>query len=536
MPTPKTSTTSDSVVNDYVAVASISARKKNSSRTMTPTPPLVIPPVIKRGVGVFAIWFVGYLVYTNQSVNYFLFCGWVNHVFVLPIVSLRDGSHQLATVEYNLQTRAISGIIAYAVALWIVLYGQEISQYTTLLGVDSAIALKSKEYLALGVIAGFDCYQANFWKSYCYPSSAFDSPKYSYLYIFGGRLPDELFLFPLEMFVMVCVVPNNKSLLENEYTTFIIAFIIYRLLQFGLEYRSASSATTKTVPINHLTSSPTRIINHFEQQQTPNNGCTSSTSNANKNDIPNNNICSMTKKNVWRIYGNRYDVTDFVNKHPGGIETIMLAANREDSTALFQSYHAFNIRKAKEILEKYRISNDTIVPTSVALMVKTDQKSIVLTTSNEDERSLDGETVSISDTDSDTSSATATDSKETPVGISSRHVLTSNHHDNDLFYDIISQRVAETLRLHNIDPIQDRGGTYGRYLFYILLFLGNIFALTLHCKVRTLYPKTMKFFFWKFIEIFCQNLYCHIFLLFCASLFSFFGFTAAIIIISRMLF
>ena len=43
---------------------------------------------------------------------------------------------------------------------------------------------------------------------------------------------------------------------------------------------------------------------------------------------------------LWRIHGKEYDLADFVNKHPGGKESILLGRGR-DCTALFESYHAF---------------------------------------------------------------------------------------------------------------------------------------------------------------------------------------------------
>lgn len=42
----------------------------------------------------------------------------------------------------------------------------------------------------------------------------------------------------------------------------------------------------------------------------------------------------------WLIHGQHYDLSDFVDRHPGGKESILLGRGR-DCTALFESYHAF---------------------------------------------------------------------------------------------------------------------------------------------------------------------------------------------------
>ena len=43
---------------------------------------------------------------------------------------------------------------------------------------------------------------------------------------------------------------------------------------------------------------------------------------------------------VWLIHGKEYDLNDFVSRHPGGKESILLGRGR-DCTAMFDSYHAF---------------------------------------------------------------------------------------------------------------------------------------------------------------------------------------------------
>lgn len=54
----------------------------------------------------------------------------------------------------------------------------------------------------------------------------------------------------------------------------------------------------------------------------------------------------------WEIYGNKYDLSEFVKKHPGGRRAILSGKGR-DCTALFESYHPWNYEKACNVLSKY---------------------------------------------------------------------------------------------------------------------------------------------------------------------------------------
>jgi hypothetical protein len=65
--------------------------------------------------------------------------------------------------------------------------------------------------------------------------------------------------------------------------------------------------------------------------------------------------CSDSRNNLWMIHGVNFDLSDFVHRHPGGIEAIELGRGR-DCTALFESYHPFT-DKHWEILEKYKTSD-----------------------------------------------------------------------------------------------------------------------------------------------------------------------------------
>eukprot|EP00636_Phaeomonas_parva_P003541 CAMPEP_0118862098 /NCGR_PEP_ID=MMETSP1163-20130328/7412_1 /TAXON_ID=124430 /ORGANISM="Phaeomonas parva, Strain CCMP2877" /LENGTH=503 /DNA_ID=CAMNT_0006795965 /DNA_START=145 /DNA_END=1653 /DNA_ORIENTATION=- len=64
--------------------------------------------------------------------------------------------------------------------------------------------------------------------------------------------------------------------------------------------------------------------------------------------------------NCWRIHGRDYDLTDFVDEHPGGRVSILLGKG-VDCTNLFESYHIFN--EPRKRLQKYAVGDkDEPVP------------------------------------------------------------------------------------------------------------------------------------------------------------------------------
>jgi len=57
----------------------------------------------------------------------------------------------------------------------------------------------------------------------------------------------------------------------------------------------------------------------------------------------------------WVIHGRTYDLTEFVDKHPGGAYILLLGKGR-DCTELFESVHAISgIAKSRAILKKYEV-------------------------------------------------------------------------------------------------------------------------------------------------------------------------------------
>lgn len=133
-------------------------------------------------------------------------------------------------------------------------------------------------------------------------------------------------------------------------------------------------------------------------------------------------------KNLWWIHGNGYDLADFVESHPGGVEAILLGKGR-DCTALVESYHAFSGDRVWKTLEKYR------APT-------------------EDETEVD------------------TDKTEQRSG-----------RVKDFFYEVLKERVTKELRSKGIDPIKDRGASTTRIAYYLVVLASWLYTGYLHCSV-----------------------------------------------------
>jgi cytochrome b involved in lipid metabolism len=58
--------------------------------------------------------------------------------------------------------------------------------------------------------------------------------------------------------------------------------------------------------------------------------------------------------NLWVIHGQYYDLSSFVDRHPGGKEMILLGKGR-DCTEMFESIHALSKVSVHKLLEKYRV-------------------------------------------------------------------------------------------------------------------------------------------------------------------------------------
>ena len=62
---------------------------------------------------------------------------------------------------------------------------------------------------------------------------------------------------------------------------------------------------------------------------------------------------------MWIIHGRKYDLTNYLENHPGGSQILKLAESEEDITPLFESSHAMGNRdKVNHIMSKFEIESD----------------------------------------------------------------------------------------------------------------------------------------------------------------------------------
>jgi cytochrome b involved in lipid metabolism len=347
---------------------------------------------------VMIVGIVVYMLYKDQGLNIFMLCGRFVHLLFFPIVSLRDTdapTNKPTTVEYNLQTHALVGLLSYTIAmlfLWM--------NTSNPIAIWFASFGLTQPYMALSVIAGFENNDKLFTYCFCQP---FNFSKRKHM----DRVFHELSL-PFSLVSLLVLQSVNELEEYNYYITMVAtAFFAYRMVILADDYQLASAVKTETIPNKLL----------FTDGVTHDYSSTVSTN-------------PPGHENVWRIYGNEYDVTDFIQHHPGGVESIMLGANRDDCTAVFQSYHAFNIKKAKAVLEKFRIGSKTCP---------------------EEDKKLQG---------------------SYPTG-----------HHNDLFYEELVKRVSKKLQENGVDPVKDRYASWARYFVYIIVMTGVVVGGYYHLTV-----------------------------------------------------
>ena len=145
---------------------------------------------------------------------------------------------------------------------------------------------------------------------------------------------------------------------------------------------------------------------------------------------------------IWRIYGNDYDLTNFVHEHPGGYEAIMLGCNRDDCTALFRSYHPSpsSYRHATKVLRSYRVHPNIIDGRNDKL--SSFPRSLPTTTKT---------------------NASTTWNNTDPNG----------HCEVDEFYDLLCERVTKVLSdRHQYSIVKDRTATPSRVAYYLFVTIG----------------------------------------------------------------
>ena len=79
----------------------------------------------------------------------------------------------------------------------------------------------------------------------------------------------------------------------------------------------------------------------------------------------------------WRIGNKWYDFTDFLDKHPGGKQALLLSRDRfEDATFVFESHH-HEFLKARAIIRKYEISKETALAHGIGQRPARGTKNVV---------------------------------------------------------------------------------------------------------------------------------------------------------------
>ena len=78
----------------------------------------------------------------------------------------------------------------------------------------------------------------------------------------------------------------------------------------------------------------------------------------------------------WNIRGQRYDLTPFLDRHPGGKDILASTRGIEDLTPLFETYHAFSDKTSIDAtLAKYRVVTTTTSPSSATSLTIAKQYS-----------------------------------------------------------------------------------------------------------------------------------------------------------------
>ena len=127
------------------------------------------------------------------------------------------------------------------------------------------------------------------------------------------------------------------------------------------------------------------------------------------------------QQSLWFIQGQAYDLRNFVHRHPGGREALLLGQGRQDCTALVLSYHPFSLAQVQQTLAKYRV-----VPIS----------------NNNGSRT----------------------SKGMVYGSSPDRFATTP--TRDAFYEVLCQRVQQELQSQGLDPWNQRAANAGRVFYY----------------------------------------------------------------------
>lgn len=234
-----------------------------------------------------------------------VFCSFAGSLFVVVAISLILGRDLKASTigafcgevlstsqrRDNVRTKAYTGILACAASLALVGFGSSASAPFKL----NRLIMKSPEFHALANVAGFLAFDLWYDRLCCrqFPPRLL------------SILEDALTLSWFSVILTNWDAWDTPSCISTS-KFYISVWLGYKLFSFIFD-----------------------IIGHYQ------------TETKFREDDANTNVVS--KEHIWTVHGKDYDFKEFVNRHPGGKEAILLGRGR-DCTALFESYHPFTHR------------------------------------------------------------------------------------------------------------------------------------------------------------------------------------------------
>jgi cytochrome b involved in lipid metabolism len=220
---------------------------------------------------------------------FFSFCGsFALAAFLNTRIRLSASKYKGISKSRHRQTKSLVGLVACSVALW------------------KLSSNNSSEYAALSIVTGYLAFEPFFSTQFCQPPS---KPLLS--------VTEDAVTLTVILILLVTIGDQ----LETQRSS-ICAWMVYKTIRLTLDVQVVEEPRSKRSPISPRPQSLSEKVTA-------------------KSPAPH-----------WIIHGVSYNLTDFVERHPGGVEAILLAQDR-DCTALFESYHPFTDRH-KIVLSKYR--------------------------------------------------------------------------------------------------------------------------------------------------------------------------------------
>jgi hypothetical protein len=321
-----------------------------------------------------------------------------------------------ALTIYHQGTRNRVGVCINTASLWYLSSASEASASD-----DPAAPLLSVDYVALSLAAGYLAFDHWYTGLYCQPPLTKplmrvteDATALSLLSILLASSCSSLYI-------------TSSDALAT-YRPISAAWLAYQIIRLALTTATTAKATATNSA--ELISRRTPAV-QTTTTTTPPTTNTSSKEKSLSSVLPPPSLSPpLNDKVLWQIDGQRYDLREFVDRHPGGKEAMLLGQGR-DCTALFYSYHPFTATTVHATLAKYRLA---------------------------------------------TKHEKATGAAHTPRST-----------QTDVFYQVLRQRVEETLREQGFHPIEDRAANRKRILYYGAVFVTLLYMGRLHVQVRLRY-------------------------------------------------